>query len=391
MTSPAGSNASVHDEEEPTLTGLQRIGQSLREVVIRAYRGENSGALILVMLVVIAIFAVMLRETTYLSTTNFLGIVRQTAAITIMAVPTVFVISCGEIDLSIAAVVPVAAFIAALLLPGYGLVLSVLAALAFGALVGFINGVVTVRFRIPSFVVTLGTLSILQGIALRITGVISVAVKDKTFTDIFGNGTVGPISVQVLWTLGVAGLGFVILAWTPIGRAVLASGANVNAARFSGIRTDRVKIGALTASGMGGALAGLLYTGQYGAASYTLGTSDLLTVIAAVIIGGTALAGGKGSVLGAVVGSLLIGTLNNGLVIIGLANPEQLIARGIIIIAAVMFSARTVGQRKAGPRFDRLSLRRSSADIAAQPTPSGPSSASTLPDPQHDDGRKDPT
>jgi ribose transport system permease protein len=92
---------------------------------------------------------------------------------------------------------------------------------------------------------------------------------------------------------------------------------------------------------MAGALAGLLYSGQFAAASYTLGTTDLLTVIAAVIIGGTALMGGKGSVVGAVVGSLLIGTLNNGLVIIGLANPEQLMARGLIIIAAVMFSART--------------------------------------------------
>ena len=385
MTSPAATNENVHDEDEPTLPGLQRVGESLRDALIRAYRGENSGALILVMLVVIAIFAVMLRETTYLSTTNFLGIVRQTAAITIMAVPTVFVISSGEIDLSIAAVVPVAAFLAALLLPDYGIVPSVLVALVFGTAVGFINGIITVRFRIPSFVVTLGTLSILQGIALRITGVISVAVHDKTFTDIFGNGAVGPLSVQVLWTLGVAGVGFVILAWTSIGRAVLATGANVNAARFSGIRTDRVKIGALTASGMGGALAGLLYTGQYGAASYTLGTSDLLTVIAAVIIGGTALAGGKGSVLGAVVGSLLIGTLNNGLVIIGLANPEQLIARGIIIIAAVMFSARTVGQRQTGAGFGRLSLRRSSGGAVGQSAPSTPSSSSTPDPPNHDD------
>jgi ribose transport system permease protein len=106
-----------------------------------------------------------------------------------------------------------------------------------------------------------------------------------------------------------------------------------------------MKIGALVASGVSGALAGLLYIGQYGAASYTLGTSDLLTVFAAVIIGGTALAGGKGSIVGALVGSLLIGTLNNGLVIIGLANPEQLMARGAIIIAAVLFSARQRGTR----------------------------------------------
>ena len=386
MTGSAVNNKDVHVEGEQTSSRLQRVGQSLRETLIRAYRGENSGALMLVMLVVIAIFALMLRETTYLSASNFLGIVRQTAAITIMAVPTVFVIACGEIDLSIAAVVPVAAFLAALLLPEYGVVPSVLVALGFGAVVGFVNGVITVRFRIPSFVVTLGTLSILQGIALRITNVISVPIQDESFTTIFGDGSLGPLSVQVLWTLSVAAVGFVILAWTPVGRAVLATGANTSAARFSGIRTDRVKVGALTASGIGGALAGLLYAGQYGAASYTLGTSDLLTVIAAVIIGGTALTGGKGSVLGAVVGSLLIGTLNNGLVIIGLSNPEQLIARGIIIIAAVMFSARTVGQRQARARPGRLSTRRSSADTTGPSATSAPPGSPAPVDSHHEGG-----
>jgi ribose transport system permease protein len=365
-----GGQDTLAEDDGPVLTGLQRVSGSLREALVRAYRGENSGALILVMLVVIGIFAVMLRDTSYFSTNNFLGIVRQTAAITVMAVPTVYVIASGEIDLSIAAVVPVSAFIAAIYLPGYGTVPAVGAALAFGAAVGLINGLVTVRFRIPSFVVTLGMLSILQGFALRITGVISVAVKDKAFTEIFGNGYVGPLSVSLIWSLAIVGVGFVILAWTPMGRAVLATGANPNAARFSGIRTDRVKIAVLTASGVAGALAGLLYTGQYGAASYTLGTSDLLTVIAAVIIGGTALAGGKGSVLGALVGSLLIGTLNNGLVIIGLSNPEQLIARGLIIIAAVIFSARTAGRiagAGGGSRWGPVNLRRSRAGDTATP------------------------
>lgn len=362
MSKPAGAEpTTVLDEQEAPTSAGQRIKQSVRETIGRAYRGENSGALILVMLVIIGFFAIQLRDTTYFSTNNFLGIVRQTAAITIMAVPMVYVIACGEIDLSVAAVVPVSAFLAAIYLPNYGTLPAVLAALAFGTITGLVNGLVTVRFRIPSFVVTLGTSSILTGFALRITGVVSVAVKDKSFTDIFGNGYIGPLSAPLIWSLGIVIVGFVILAWTPIGRAVLATGANPNAARFSGIRTDRVKIAALTASGAAGALAGLIYTGEFGAASYTLGTSDLLTVIAAVIIGGTALAGGKGSVLGALVGSLLIGILNNGLVIIGLSNPEQLIARGIIIIGAVMFSARTAGRvvgASSGSRWGPLRLRR---------------------------------
>jgi ribose transport system permease protein len=352
MSGPSVDRGSSGSSFIDTESLRQRFVKNVRETLWRAYTGENSGALILVMLVVIAVFAVNLRDTTYLSTTNFLSIIQQTAAITVMAVPTVFVISSGEIDLSIAAVVPVAAYIAAILVPGYGWALAALAAVAFGAGVGLINGVVAVRFGIPSFVVTLGTLSVLQGLALRITNVLSVAVDDNSFLAIFGTGKVGPIPVMVFWTVGSVVLGYLVLAWTPTGRAVLATGANPNAARFSGIRTTRIKIGALVASGAAGAIAGLLYVGQYGAASYTLGTSDLLTVIAAVIIGGTALAGGKGSVVGALVGSLLIGTLNNGLVIIGLANPEQLMARGAIIIGAVLFSARTRGGSRRGPRTD---------------------------------------
>ena len=131
------------------------------------------------------------------------------------------------------------AFLAAIFLPEYGTIPSVAAALAFGAGVGFVNGIVTVRFRSASFVVTLGMLGILQGFALRITGVISVPISDKAFLDIFGNGYVGPLSVQLIWTAVFVGVGHVVLAWTPAGRATLATGANPNAARFSGIRTER--------------------------------------------------------------------------------------------------------------------------------------------------------
>lgn len=346
----------------------QRVAAQLRDYVQRAYWGENSGALILVLLVVIAIFAVNLRDTTYLSTSNFMGIVQQQASVTVMAVPMVFVMACGEIDLSIASVVPVGAFIGALLMPDYGAVVAVAAALGFGLLVGLINGVVTIVFRIPSFVVTLGMMGFLNGLALLITHAQSIAVTDAGFLEVFGNGGLGPLPVSLIWSFGLVAVGYVILSWTPVGRAVLATGANQAAARFSGIQTSRIKIASLVASGMGGALGGLLYMGQFGAASYTLGGSDLLTVIAAVIIGGTALNGGKGSVGGALVGSLLIGTLNNGLVVIGLASPQQLMARGAIIIAAVIFSART---RTSGERrsvLQRLGLRRGQSASGESPS-----------------------
>jgi ribose transport system permease protein len=119
----------------------------------------------------------------------------------------------------------------------------------------------------------------------------------------------------------------------------LATGANANAARFSGIRTGRVKAGVMVASGAAGALAGVLYDGQYAAGDFTLGSTDLLSVIAAAIVGGCSLSGGKGSVVGAVLASLLVGALNNGLVLAGFGAPQQLMVQGIIIVVAVIVSS----------------------------------------------------
>jgi ribose transport system permease protein len=285
---------------------------------------------------------IVLRHTAYLSLTNFDGIIEQTTTITIEAIPTVFVIASGEIDLSFAAMVPVGAYTVALLLPHFGIIGAVLVALAIGGGVGFLNGFITVAFKMPSFVVTLGMMGVLNGVAQLMTNSATLSVTQSSFVGPFGSGSLGPIPSLALWTVGAVIIGYFVLNWTIAGKAVLATGANVNAARMSGIRTNRVKILALVMSGVGGSLAGVLYVGQYHSASFTLGSSDLLTAIAAVIIGGTALSGGKGSIIGALIGSLLIGTLNNGLIILGLAVPQQLIARGVIIIGAVMLSARSM-------------------------------------------------
>jgi ribose transport system permease protein len=323
----------------------QTAPSALREFWQRAVRGENSAFLFAAMLIIIAIFAVLLQDTAYLSLANFLNIVRQTAVISVMAIVTVFVISAGEIDLSIAAVIPVAGYALALLLPDYGLIVAVTVALASGALFGLVNGLITVRLGVPSFVVTLGMLGFLQGFARVPTNSLAVIVDDPVFTWLFGSGSIGPVPVLVIWTVVALVIGYLLLGWTRIGKAVLATGGNPAAANFSGIRTDWVKVGVLVASGMAGALGGLLYVGQYHGARFDIGSTDLLTVIAATIIGGTALTGGRGSVVGAVVGSLLLGAVNNGLIILGLDVPQQLMFRGGIIIAAVVLSSRAARRR----------------------------------------------
>ncbi|GEM_PF-85201 len=323
----------------------ERVRDGIRDAAARAYRGENSGLLLIVMLAVVVIFGILLRDTAFLSWSNLVSIVETTAAVTVMAVPTVFVVCSGEIDLSFSTVVPVSAYIAAVMLAhGWGIALAVVTACAFGAGAGLINGLVTVIFQIPSFVVTLGMLGILQGYSQVITNSATVTVTNQTFLKIFAQGNVGPVNALVIWSLGAVIVGGFILAYTPTGRHVLATGANPNAARFSGIKTGRVKVMVLMFSGIGGALGGLLYLGQFTAATYTLGSSDLLNVLAAVIVGGTVLAGGKGSVVGALIGSLLIGLIGNALIILGLASPEQLMVRGLIVILAVILSSRPRGR-----------------------------------------------
>jgi ribose transport system permease protein len=326
---------------------MTSIARSAGRVAWRTYTGENAGILLIAMLVIVAIFGVWLREEGFFTLANFLNISSLSAPIIVMAVAMVFVISSGEIDLSIATVIPVAALIAAVLLSKhYNFILAALIAIAFGAGVGLVNGLVTVLFRIPSFVVTLGMLGILQGLAQKVTNTFTISIDNLSFLYWFGQGSVGPIPVLDVWALLALVVGLVVLSWTALGRKVLATGANPNAARFSGIRTGRIKVGALVATGIAGALAGLLYDGQYAAGSFTMGGSDLLTVFAATIIGGTSLLGGKGSVAGAVMGALLIGMLNNALILINLGAPEQLMARGIIVVIAVMASSRPVARRR---------------------------------------------
>jgi ribose transport system permease protein len=334
-----GETMNFQASQETTL--WLRARQSLGWALWRAARGDNPGILIGTMIFIVAIFAVMLRDTGFMAPSNLLAIVRLSTTITVMTVATVYVLCASEIDLSIASIIPVSALIAAVLLSWhYNFLVAAGAAVAFGALVGLANGLVTVFFGIPSFAVTLGSMGIMQGLAQIVTQTNTISISDDRFLFWFGLGSVGFVPILVLWSLAALAIGEVILSYTALGRRVLATGANASAARFSGIRTERIKVGVMIASGAAGALAGVLYDGQYAAGDFTLGSADLLSVIAAAIIGGASLSGGKGSVIGAVVASLLVGTLNNGLVLAGFGAPEQLMVQGIIIVGAVIVSSR---------------------------------------------------
>ncbi|WP_422445461.1 ABC transporter permease [Thermoanaerobacterium sp. DL9XJH110] len=289
---------------------------------------------------VLLFFSITLFNKGFLSPENLMNILRQTAMISVMAVGMTFTISAAEIDLSIGSIVALSALVAALVLRSAGIILAVLAGLSVGAVTGLLNGIIVSKVRIPSFLVTLGTSSIVSGLARKITNLEAVPIIDKRFNFIFGSGDIGPISTLFLWTLIIMIVGDLVYRKTPFGRAVLATGGNKSAARFSGIRTDAVKVAVMTISAVCAAFAGILYAGRLHGARYTLGEADVMTVIAAVVIGGTSFTGGRGTVVGSIIGSIIMGMLNNGLLLMGLSVSDQMIARGIIIILAVSLSLR---------------------------------------------------
>lgn len=291
-------------------------------------------------LAIFLFFALTLHDDGFLTSRNLTNIVLQTAPATIMAIGLVFALSAGEIDLSFGSVVAVSALSAAVAMQSYPMVVGVMAGLGAGALIGAINGVLVAYLRLPSFLVTLATMGLFAGIARSMTDLRSIPVLNDTFTGIFGSGALFSIPSLVLWTIAAVIIGHIVYRNTRFGAHVLATGDNARAAQVSGIKVPRVRLSVLILCGTMAGLAGLLYAGRLQAAKYTLGESDLMTVIAAVIVGGTALNGGKGSIIGALLGSLLMGMLNNGLILMGLDVSDQMIVRGLIILIAVAVSLR---------------------------------------------------
>lgn len=285
--------------------------------------------------VVFLFFAILLRDQGFLSPNNLLNIFRQTATITVIAVGMTYVIACAEIDLSVGSVAGLSSVCTAMALSQWGLIPGILAGLAVGLVVGSINGALVSLLGIPSFLVTLGMLGIAVGVAQWITASAPQPILNDTFNMLFGSGNFGPIPGLVVWSAIFVAIGAVVLNRTKFGRQVLATGGNRNAAEFTGINTKRIKFQVLLISGMVASVAGMLYAGRLQSGRFQWGSGDELSAIAAVILGGTSLFGGFGSIIGTLFGALLIGLINNGLILAGLDSSQQQVVRGAIIILAV--------------------------------------------------------
>src|SRR5919199_4326457 len=290
--------------------------------------------------VVFLFFAVLLRNEGFLNGTNLLNILRQTAIITVIAVGMTYVISCAEIDLSVGSVAGLSSVVTAMALSRFGLLVGILAGLAVGLVVGTINGGLVSLLGIPSFLVTLGMLGIAFGVAQWITASAPQPILNDAYNLVFGSGNLGPIPGLVLWSALFVAIGAVVLSRTRFGRQVLATGGNRTAADFTGINTKRIKFQVLLLSATVASIAGMLYAGRLQSGRFQWGTGDELSAIAAVILGGTSLFGGSGSIIGTLFGALLIGLINNGLILAGLEASQQQVVRGAIIILAVALARR---------------------------------------------------
>jgi ribose transport system permease protein len=289
-----------------------------------------------------AIFFFSLASPVFLSLDNFANIGRQTALVTILAVGMTFVIVCAEIDLSVGSVLALSGMAAGLSMKyvGDSWEAGAIAGVGTGALCGLLNGTLVTQFRIPSFLVTLGTLGIARGLALMVTGTLPVIVTQREFISIFGEASWFGIPAPIGWTFIVIAVGHIILHQSILGNRIYATGGNATAARYSGVNTNRVKLISFIATGVLAGVAALVFTARSHAARPDIAAGFELNVIAAVILGGTSLFGGRGTVLGTLLGCIIIGILDNGLILIGVSSSMQLVIKGVIIIAAVAFTRR---------------------------------------------------
>jgi len=295
----------------------------------------------------------------FLSSINLFNVMRQVSITGLLAIGMTFVILTAGIDLSIGSLVAFAGLVAAAVAKGclqdrftvgeggigYGWGLAALAAIAVGLIGGALQGVAITRLKVPPFVVTLGGMSAFRGAALLFAAGGPISGFEPSFTW-WGQGKIGPVPVPVIIFLAAAALAHIALRYTRYGRKVYAVGGNPEAARLSGLNVNRMICSVYIIMGFFAGLGAFVLSARLNSAEAVAGTGYELTVIASVVIGGTSLFGGSGTIFGTVIGSILIGVLLNGLVLMNVSSYIQQIVIGIIIVLAVAFDTFAKSRRR---------------------------------------------
>lgn len=283
--------------------------------------------------IIVVIFALTAKN--FLTFTTLRTIANQIPTITIVAVGMTYVLVVAGIDLSVGSVLALSsAALGVVLSAGWPLPVAVLAGVACGALCGAVNGLIVVAWGIPSFIVTLGMLEVARGAAYLVTD--SKTVYLGRSVEVFALPWLGLLSPAFLIALVIVAGGQFLLSFTVLGRHMIATGTNEEASRLSGIATRRVQLIVFTICGLLTGLASVMHTARMASANPNSGTGFELQAIAAVVIGGTSLMGGRGSVIRTFFGVLIIAVLTAGLAQVGASEPVKRVVTGLVIIAAVV-------------------------------------------------------
>jgi ribose transport system permease protein len=307
-----------------------------RESALRGFFGK-SWAGVAMLLVFYALLLVIFTGLSkwFLTFSNLASIGTNMAFIGLMAAAGTPLIISGGLDLSVAAVAGMAGVVVALLYgAGVSIWIASLAALAVGGIIGLGNGLLVTRGGLNPFIVTLGSMSIITGLSLVMTGGLTQPLLVDSFNWI-GSGTIIGIPFPLLLMVVVFVAFWWLLTWTPFGRRVYAVGGNPDASRLLGLPVERLQLILYVVSGAFGALGGVVLAAMLGAAAPDAAGQSLLTVIAAIILGGTSLFGGRGSAWGTLLAVLILGTLNNGLTLLNVSSFWQQVTRGVVLLLAV--------------------------------------------------------
>lgn len=287
---------------------------------------------------ILIIVIVSIMNPSFLAISNILNVLRQVSISALIAFGMTFVILTGGIDLSVGSTLALTgAIVASLLSGGVDPILSMGIALILGLILGAVNGVIITKGKVAPFIATLATMTIYRGLTLVFTNGKPISgLGDHVSFQLFGKGYFLGIPIPVVTTILTFVIFYFILHNTTFGRRVYAVGGNEEAAKLSGINADRVKIWVYAISGLMSALAALILTSRLNSAQPTAGQSYELDAIAAVVLGGTSLNGGKGWIFGTLFGALIIGVLNNGMNLIGVSSFWQQVVKGIVILLAVL-------------------------------------------------------
>lgn len=272
----------------------------------------------------------------FLSVNNLLNVARQVSINAIISVGMTLVILTGGIDLSVGSILALAGSITAgLMAGGTTMVVALIAGIAIGSLLGIVNGLLVTKGKIPPFIATMGMMTIARGFTLVYTEGRPITGMEGAFR-FLGGGYVAGIPFPVILMAVIFAVAYFVLKRTCFGRYIYAIGGNEEAARLSGIRTDRVVVAVYTLAGLFAGLGGIIMASRLNSAQPTAGVGFELDAIAAVVLGGTSLSGGIGTIGGTLIGALIIGVLDNGLNLLNVSSFYQQVAKGLVILLAVL-------------------------------------------------------